>query len=61
MKTKLKNPPKQRNRKPTKEVTRGTNAICQAAKKAAFQVKHNKDCELGDNYKDCPACQESEI
>lgn len=21
-------------------------------------VKHTKGCELGDNYKDCPACTE---
>jgi hypothetical protein len=24
------------------------------------QVKHTKDCELGDNHKDCPACIENE-
>lgn len=23
-----------------------------------MKVKHNKDCELGDNHKDCPACTE---
>jgi len=22
-------------------------------------VKHDNDCHLGDNYKDCPACKES--
>lgn len=24
----------------------------------SIQVRHNLDCHLGQNYKDCPACQE---
>ncbi len=27
--------------------------------KVEHDVKHSKDCELGDNWKDCPACLES--
>lgn len=23
-------------------------------------LKHDKDCQLGDNWKDCPACREQE-
>lgn len=23
------------------------------------QEKHDRDCQLGDNYKDCPACKET--
>jgi len=29
------------------------------AKEFADRVVHTKDCELGDNYKDCPACKEN--
>lgn len=25
------------------------------------EPKHDKDCQLGDNFKDCPACVESEL
>lgn len=24
-------------------------------------IRHTKDCELGDNWKDCPACVEAKL
>lgn len=33
----------------------------QTAKDEEPTLKHNKDCELGDNWKDCPACKEHNL
>ena len=42
----------------TKESVEQVNKAS-AELKTPEEIKHQKDCELGDNWKDCPACLES--
>ncbi len=37
---------------------RGTDITCEKLRAA---LKHNADCELGDNWKECPACKDASI
>ena len=34
--------------------------LAESSSKDAQQVKHDDDCHLGDNYKDCAACRETQ-